>query len=82
MQMNDLAYQLNEQICSVNPIVFEMLSSLGKRIYFPSKGILSQSAEAHKLAKNFNATLATAMDGTTAMNPPCVMDNPPAISPN
>ena len=53
MQMNDLAYHLNEQICSVNPIVFEMLSSLGKRIYFPSKGILSQSAEAHKLAKNF-----------------------------
>lgn len=82
MQMNDLAYHLNEQICSVNPIVFEMLSSLGKRIYFPSKGILSQSAEAHKLAKNFNATIGTAMEGTTAMNLPCVMDNLPGISPN
>ncbi len=80
--MNELAEQLNEQIRSVNPVAFEVLSELGKRIYFPSKGILSQSAEAKKLATNFNATIGTALDGKVAMNLPCVMDSLPGISPN
>ena len=80
--MNELAEQLNEQIRSVNPVAFEMLSDLGKRIYFPSKGILSQSAEAKKLATNFNATIGTALNGKVAMNLPCVMNSLPGISPN
>ncbi len=80
--MNELAVRLQEQICSVNPAVYEMLSGLGKRMYFPSKGILSQSAEAKKQAGNFNATIGTALKGKTAMNLPCVMDSLPGISPN
>ena len=80
--MNELAVRLQEQICSVNPTVYEMLSGLGKRMYFPSKGILSQSAEAKKLAGNFNATIGTALENKTAMNLPCVMDSLPGIPPN
>lgn len=80
--MNELAIQLQEKICSVNPVAYEMLSALGKRIYFPSKGILSQSAEARKLAGRFNATIGTALEGKTAMNLPCVMENLPGFSPN
>ncbi len=80
--MNELAVQLQEKICSVNPVAYEMLSALGKRIYFPSKGILSQSAEAKTLAGRFNATIGTALEGKTAMNLPCVMENITAFSPN
>ena len=80
--MNELASLLNEQICSVNPVAFDMLSDLGKRIYFPSKGILSQSGEAKKLADKYNATIGTALNGKTAMNLPCLMDSLPGISPN
>lgn len=44
--MNPLAEQLNENIKSGNSHVYDMLSGLGKEIYFPKEGILSQSAEA------------------------------------
>lgn len=80
--MNELAEILNEQICSVNPVAFEMLSELGKRMFFPSKGILSQAGEAKQLAKNFNATIGTALEGKNAMNLPCVMESLPGFTPN
>ena len=41
--MNPLAEQLNENIKSGNSHVYDMLSGLGKEIYFPKEGILSQS---------------------------------------
>ena len=47
-------------------------SLIGKRIYFPSKGILSQSGEAKTLAKKFNATIGTALSNHQAMCLPCV----------
>ena len=43
--MNPLAKELNDHILEQNPYVLEMLSDLGKNLFFP-KGILTQSAEA------------------------------------
>ena len=40
--MNELAKQLNDVILAGNPRVFDMLSDIGKNLFFP-KGILSQS---------------------------------------
>lgn len=80
--MNQLAVDLNERITSTNTEVYEMLSALGKRIYFPSKGILSQSAEAKKLAKRFNATIGTAMENGVAMHLDSVMGSITGISAN
>ena len=70
--MNPLAQELNQKIVAANPHVFAMLSDLGKEIFFPSKGILSQSAEASKQAKRFNATIGTAMSDGQAMFLPSI----------
>ena len=80
--MDPLAQALNERIQAANPHVYAMLSELGKRIYFPSKGILSQSGEAKKLAKKYNATIGTAMEGGQAMHLPCLMGQLPGVSPD
>ncbi len=42
------------------PIVYSFLSKLGRRIYFPSAGILAQSAEAK--SANINASIGIALD--------------------
>lgn len=60
----------------------EMFSDLGRRIYFPSKGILSQSAEAKKKAHKFNATIGTASESELAMGLDCVMNQLPGFSTN
>jgi aspartate/methionine/tyrosine aminotransferase len=70
--MNPLAHDLNSAIAAVNPQVLEMLSPLGRELYFP-KGILTQSAEAKQLARRYNATIGTAMENGVAMNLPSVM---------
>jgi aspartate/methionine/tyrosine aminotransferase len=54
------AQQLNDQINSVNPHVFDMLSEKGKNAYFPKRGILAQTAEAS--GKQINATIGTALE--------------------
>ncbi len=66
--MNPLVKQLNETIRRENPHVFDMLSSLGKSIYFPKEGILSQSAEAGKKAKKYNATIGIALEQKEPMH--------------
>ena len=48
-----------------------MLSSLGRRLYFP-KGILSQSAEAKEKAHRFNATIGIATEGEGPMFLPSI----------
>jgi aspartate/methionine/tyrosine aminotransferase len=58
---NPLAQQLNERLEQAAPAVLQMLSPLGKRLYFP-KGILSQTAEAKQKAKRFNATIGIATE--------------------
>jgi len=62
--INPQAQALNETIASINPHVLNMLSTRGKNIFFPHKGILGQSAEAK--GKKINATIGIALenDGT------------------
>jgi aspartate/methionine/tyrosine aminotransferase len=71
--MNPLAQELNEQIQRNNPHVFEMLSPLGRRLFFP-KGILSQSAEAKEKAYRFNATIGIALEKGESMHLACIRD--------
>lgn len=66
--MNPLVKQLNETIEKENAYVYSMLSSLGKAIYFPKEGILSQSAEAKAKAKKFNATIGIAIENGQPMH--------------
>lgn len=65
--MNALAVQLNEKIQQESPAVYDMLSDLGKNLFYP-KGILSQSAEAGKKAHRFNATIGIATENGEAMH--------------
>lgn len=65
--LNPIAIELNEQIQTTTPVVFELLSELGRRIYLP-KGILSQTAEANTKADRFNATRAIALEDGDLMH--------------
>jgi len=62
--MNPQALELNQTIQTNSQAVFSLLSHKGKRIFFPKKGILSQSAQAK--GKKINATIGAAIedDGT------------------
>ncbi|MBH9580600.1 aspartate aminotransferase [Staphylococcus felis] len=60
--MNPLALNLNEQLNETNPNVLDMLSDLGKSMYYP-KGILTQSAEAKSTEYNATIGMATNKDG-------------------
>jgi aspartate/methionine/tyrosine aminotransferase len=57
---NPLAEALNKDLQEGAPQVFSMLSARGKAIYFPSKGILGQTAEAKN--STINATIGTAFE--------------------
>lgn len=70
--MNKLAEELNETIQKNAPNVFDMLSALGKELYFP-RGILSQSAEAKQKATKYNATIGIAKEKDEAMHLPSIM---------
>ncbi len=59
--MNSIAQELNQQIQEANPHVYEMLSDMGKALFFP-KGILSQSAEAKEYGYMVNATIGIARE--------------------
>ena len=65
--MNELAKQLNEVIENGNVKTFEMLSAIGKQLFFP-KGILSQSAEAKQKAHKLNATIGIAKEGSSVLS--------------
>ncbi|KZE73628.1 hypothetical protein AV654_03335 [Paenibacillus elgii] len=79
--MNPLAQSLNETIQKESPHVYEMLSELGKQIYFPKVGILSQSAEAKAKAKKFNATIGTALENGQPMHLKVIQDTLSAYNP-
>ncbi len=59
--MNVLAEQLNTVIRQSNPYIYDMLSSMGKALFFP-RGILTQSAEAKQKAHKINATIGIAKE--------------------
>lgn len=65
MTINPQAVELNTAIETANPHILNMLSTRGRKIFFPKRGILSQSAEAKGSA--INATIGTALedDGST-----------------
>lgn len=79
--MNPLASQLNEDIKTGNPHVYDMLSNLGREIYFPKEGILSQSAEAASRAKKYNATIGIATEGGIPMHLDVIQDKLSAYQP-
>lgn len=70
--MNPLAAELNEVIRKSNIHIYEMLSEVGKNLFFP-KGILTQSAEAKEKAHKFNATIGMATEKGRTMYLPSVM---------
>ena len=58
--MNPQAEHLNSLMQQENYFNYSLLSRKGKEIYFPAKGILSQSSEAK--GKKINATIGMAME--------------------
>lgn len=78
--MNPLAEELNELLQKHNPNVLDMLSDLGKNLFFP-KGILTQSAEAKDKAHKFNATIGTATEKGGPMFLQCIQDKLSAFDP-
>ncbi len=56
--MNPLAQKLNDEIKQSSPEVLDMMSQLGKEMFYP-KGILSQSAEAKRTTYNATIGMAT-----------------------
>ena len=79
--MNPLAQELNDMITAHNPHVLNMLSTLGKEMFFP-RGIVTQSAEARAKGKKFNATIGMALEDGVAMNLPCVMASLSGLAPD
>ena len=77
--LNSLAIELNDQIQNAAPVVFALLSKLGKRIYLP-RGILSQTAEANVKAHRFNATRAIALEDEDMMHLAVSREFVPALS--
>lgn len=65
MPYNPQAIELNETIKEANPHIFNLLSERGKGIFFPKKGILSQTADAQKCA--INATIGSAFEDDKAI---------------
>lgn len=78
--MNSLAQELNQKITQSNPHVYDLLSDLGKSMYFP-KGILSQSAEAKQKAHRFNATIGIAIEEGQPMHLQVIQETLPAYDP-
>lgn len=57
---HEIAIELNEPLREGGGVLYSMLSDTGKRAFFPSRGILGQSAEAKGAA--INATIGTAFE--------------------
>ena len=70
--MNPIAKQLNQDIEKGNPIILEMMSEVGRQLFFP-KGILSQGAEAKEKAHKINATIGIATEKGRTMRFDSVM---------
>ncbi len=79
--MNPLAQELNDLIGAANQHVLDMLSTLGKEMFFP-KGILSQSAEAKAKATEYNATIGQAREEGHAMFLPSTMASVSGLTPD
>jgi len=79
--MNPIAQELNNIIEQAAPHVYEMLSDMGKKLFFP-KGILTQSAEATAKANKVNATIGIAKQGSCVFSLSSVTKYITQIEPN
>nr|WP_320017347.1 aminotransferase class I/II-fold pyridoxal phosphate-dependent enzyme [uncultured Desulfobacter sp.] len=79
--MNPSAQELNNIIEQAAPHVYEMLSDMGKKLFFP-KGILTQSAEAKEKADKVNATIGIAKQGSCVLSLSSVTKYITQIEPN
>ena len=79
--MNAIANELNTVLKQANPHVYDMLSEMGKALFFP-KGILSQSAEAKVKAHKINATIGIAKEGDSVLSLSSITRHLPGISPD
>lgn len=70
--MDPIASELNDIIIQGNEHIYEMLSNVGKELFFP-KGILSQGAEAKEKAHKFNATIGMATEKGRTMHLSSIM---------
>lgn len=70
--MYTIAKQLNEVIQKGNPHLIEMMSQIGRNLFFP-KGILTQGAEAKEKAYRLNATVGIAKEQGRTMRLDSVM---------
>lgn len=77
--MNTIAAELNRTL--ENTVAGELLSDLGRRLYFP-KGIVAQSAEAKQKAKRFNATVGMAKQGGQPMFLPSIFEKTSGLGAN
>jgi aspartate/methionine/tyrosine aminotransferase len=78
--VNPIAQELNQIIEKNSPYVMEMLSDMGRNLFFP-KGILSQSAEARQKAHKLNATIGIATEHGETMHFSSVMGSICSIRP-
>lgn len=78
--MNPIARELNQILTQENTHLMEMMSDLGKELFFP-KGILSQGAEAKEKAFKMNATIGIATQNHRTMHFDSVMDHIEGILP-
>ncbi|KHD86114.1 aminotransferase class I/II-fold pyridoxal phosphate-dependent enzyme [Heyndrickxia ginsengihumi] len=78
--MEQPAQLLNDELIAENQHVYEMLSNLGKALYYP-KGILTQSAEAKQKATKYNATIGIATEGDGPMYLPLIQDTLSSYNP-
>lgn len=78
--MNPIAQELNQIIGVGNSHLMEMMSDLGKELFFP-KGILSQGAEAKEKAFKMNATIGIATEHHRTMHFASIMDHIEGITP-
>ncbi|WP_300667320.1 aminotransferase class I/II-fold pyridoxal phosphate-dependent enzyme [Desulfoluna sp.] len=78
--MNEIARQLNKEMERGNGYLIEMLSEIGKNLFFP-KGILSQSAEAKLKAHRINGTIGIAKEEGGIMHLPSIMESVDGLLP-
>ena len=80
-QLHPLARALDERLEKAAPEVRAMLSPLGRRLYFPTGGILAQAAEARQKAKVANATIGIATEGGSPMHLPSMSASLAGVDP-
>lgn len=80
--MHEAAERLNDTLKKNAPHVFAMLSELGRALYFPKEGILSQSAQAKAKAHRFNATIGIALEDGVPMHLDVIQSHLTDFSPN